>query len=760
MAETHITGKHLRAGLVCLGAASAFAPAAAHAQPYQFDTSETTFDTNYAQNLISLSGTVKNRAGQAISGATVTVLAWGDGVANANKTATTNASGGFTITGLKRRNVLLKITAPGHYSEIVPVDLHRPTSETITSTGTIAMNPTKTGRVRLIFGGDTMMGRRFTDLDADGIEGEAGDLIRPATRAADAQALYTYVRDALSSADYTVVNLESPVTSNTDTPHPYKDYTFFSYPETLAGLTYAGIDGVSLANNHIFDYLTTGVTDSMLHVSNAGLDWCGVGSNETNAEGTTIFRTFNNVPLSLLGFSELVSDGSTELDYLLVARDPSKAGALESSSTNLNTFIDAETPERFAIPMIHGGVEYSEYPSNSMRSKFISLANRGAGIVVAHHTHTAHGIGLVNVGGTPRFVLMSLGNFVFDQDVHETFQSFLAVADVDVLAGGGFDVARLDLIPISIEGYVTKLVAGEGLARTGRHFGHLSTYLPKSPAGVNVADGLSGAVVFPAGHRIVALRSASQYTTTTTNQTFNAPVTSQATGPIVFTRNAPSDSLSYVKSSASATVEWGRELLINGDFEDLDVDGDFSEGRAWDQSTVRYVENSVVRSGTGALVMLRNSSNSSEITVYNNNRVSFPGGSKLTITGWIQGDNAGPFTLTTRMYSDSGATLSTTDSFTKTAGTYGWTQFVVNVTASASATSARFYFRTSPPATGEARIFIDDFGLIRWEKSSIYALNGFEIPAPNNWSHVRFTNVASGVSSLGVTLGHRTFSVL
>jgi len=555
------------------------------------------------------------------------------------------------------------------------------------------------------------------------------------------------------------VNLESPVTSDDSTPHPYKNFTFFSYPETLAGLTYAGIDGVDLANNHIFDYLTTGVTDSMTHVSNAGLDWCGVGENETDAEGTTIFRTFNSVPLSFQGFAELVSDGSTELDYLLVARDPAKAGALEASAANMNMFIDAETPERFAIPMIHGGVEYSEYPSNSMRSKFLSLVNRGAGIVVAHHTHTAQGIGLVNPGTGPRFVLNSLGNFVFDQDLPETFTSFLAVVDVDVLPGGGYDVARLDLIPFTIEGYVPKLVAGEGLARAGRHFAHLSTYLPKSPAGQNQADGLVGATVFPAGHRIVALRSASQYTSMSTNQAINAPVTSGATGPIAFARNAPSDSLSYVKSSASATVEWGREILLHGDFEDLDVDGDFSEGNAWDQSTVRYVENSVTRTGSGALVMLRNSANMAEIQVYNRLRAPFPAGAKLTFTGYIRGDNAGAFTLTTRTYSDSGAQVSQTDSYTKTAGTYGWTQFTVNITAAATATSARFYFRIVPPATGEGRFFVDDVSLVHWEKSSLYPLNGFSLPAPNNWSHVRFTNVAAGVSTLGVTLGHRTFSV-
>ena len=46
----------------------------------------------------------------------------------------------------------------------------------------------------------------------------------------------TFMRDALSAADYTTVNLESTITSSPTTPHPYKSYVFYSYPETLAAL--------------------------------------------------------------------------------------------------------------------------------------------------------------------------------------------------------------------------------------------------------------------------------------------------------------------------------------------------------------------------------------------------------------------------------------------------------------------------------------------------------------------------------------------
>lgn len=508
----------LSLALVALAGASL--PSAALAQTYSFHASEAAFDAMYDATPISVSGTVVASDGSPISNATVRVLAWGSGEANAGRIATTNASGAFTLTGLLRRNVLLDVSAPGRYREIVPVDLNRPIAQSTQSTGAIALTDASPKRVRLLFAGDTMMGRRFVDTNGDGVEGGAGDLIRVGSRVADAQSIFAYVRDAISAADYAVVNLETPITASPTTPHPYKSYAFYSHPDTLAGLTFAGIDAVSLGNNHIFDMLKAGVTDSMLHVSKAGLDWAGAGTSQSLAQGTTIFRALNGVPLSLQGFSHMVTDGSTDPDYQLIARDPEKAGALHASSANMTSFLAEEVPAgRFAIPMLHIGTEYSYYPSNVTRSAYVSLAQQGAGIIIGHHTHTTQGVGLVNAGGAPRFVLSSLGNFVFDQDIFETHQSFLAIADVDVLPGGGYDVARLQLVPIYIEGYVPKLFAGDELSRAGRHFGHLSSTMPTTPSGSSVADGLYGAVVFPSGHRVVALRSPSQYTTTTSSET-------------------------------------------------------------------------------------------------------------------------------------------------------------------------------------------------------------------------------------------------
>ncbi|MFY0540479.1 CapA family protein [Nannocystis pusilla] len=285
---------------------------------------------------IALAGTVVDRQGQPISGATVQVLAFGAGAANAGRTATTDGSGAFELEDLDRRSVLLKVTRAGYYPEILPADLHRPAYEASTGVGNLTLTDKKTGRVRLMFVGDTMFGRRFTDEDQDGQQ-EAGDLIRSGSRAADAQKVVRYVADALASADYSVANLECTVSAEPGPEHPYKSYTFYSHPETLAGLTAAGIDGVSLGNNHVFDYLDAGVYDTINAVADLGLDWTGAEMSETAARDTVIRRTLSGVPLSLQGFSELRTDGSQLTNYLLVALDPAKPGRSTPPTTTSTT---------------------------------------------------------------------------------------------------------------------------------------------------------------------------------------------------------------------------------------------------------------------------------------------------------------------------------------------------------------------------------------------------------------------------------------
>jgi len=110
--------------------------------------------------------------------------------------------------------------------------------------------------VRILFGGDTGHAESYHELYP--LAGEP-DVI--ATRGYD----YSLEKLApiLRRADYTVLNLETPLTLRKTSPLAGKDYYHWSHPErateTLAAY---GVDAVSLANNHTLDFGLGGLEDS------------------------------------------------------------------------------------------------------------------------------------------------------------------------------------------------------------------------------------------------------------------------------------------------------------------------------------------------------------------------------------------------------------------------------------------------------------------------------------------------------------------
>jgi hypothetical protein len=239
----------------------------------------------------------------------------------------------------------------------------------------------------------------------------------------------------------------------------------------------------------------------------------------------------------------------------------------------------------------------------------------------------------------------------------------------------------------------------------------------------------------------------------------SAPISGLSTGALAYARTSPSDMLAHVQTSPKMQCSVGREIAIYGDFEDGDADDAFHEGAMWSQSAARYVQNSVVRSGAGAAVLLRSQSNTSPATLFMNNRIGVDPATALTLHGFVKGDNAGPFEIEVSWYGSGGVSLSSSVVYTKTAGTYAWQSFSVNLTPPASAASMAAFFRSHPPAAGEANTFLDDISLIEWGASTTDASLGFPLPTPNEWSFIRCTTNNPGLGSADLTLTHRTYEV-
>src|SRR6185312_11918451 len=91
---------------------------------------------------------------------------------------------------------------------------------------------------------------------------------------------YRATVDLVRGADLAITNLEMPLTERGSPPTLYKDYIYRARPEAAAALAWAGIDVVSLANNHVIDYGDVGLDDSLTYLHQAGLATLGAGMSE------------------------------------------------------------------------------------------------------------------------------------------------------------------------------------------------------------------------------------------------------------------------------------------------------------------------------------------------------------------------------------------------------------------------------------------------------------------------------------------------
>ncbi|MCZ6794579.1 MAG: CapA family protein [Planctomycetota bacterium] len=692
------------------------------------------------------------------------LVGWGEAAAQDGASTLTDASGRFLFPALLRRSVLLRLRLAGRYDEVVAVDRERPLSEALHDAGTSVLVARRPGLLRFMFGGDVMFGRRYVDRDEDGVT-EATDLIQPGSPGDDAKRLLRFLRPLLSSSDYTQVNLETPVTASPVTVHPYKEFKFHSHPDTLQALPYVGVQGVSLGNNHTYDFLEQGMIDTIQSVSDAGLDWFGAGMSESDARSSFLSRNLNGVQFAMQGFNGIIPFNFPpwgpipwEDSLLYVAMDdPVKGGALRLDDGNLDDFLTATAATHFSVPVLHGGFEYGEYPSENMRKKVKRFLETGAGVVVSHHPHTLYGI--AHVPGVDGFAFLSLGNLLFDQDVFETFQSVVGVVDVEQTAPGRHVIRRVRLVPFHIERYVPKLVSGDWRGRIGRHLGHISTYLPPTADPNDPPDGLVGAVVFPAHNRVAVCFDPAQYGTSDSTETITLPVSGGTAGPLGYSRTGDADSLARVETDFPALCEYGRELAHYGDFEDLDVDDEFHEGDLWKQSPLRFVQNSVVRRGIGALALLRGGTDVNYVSTWMRNRVTFAENVPLTLTGYLKGGNAGEVHVVVRWYVRfQRSIISTVTRYVRPAGTYDWERFVIELAPPPEAGTFRAYFRHHPPEAGEGYVCVDDIALIQWEGSA-QAGSGVDLPTPNDWSWLRFTPLGPARQSLEVTLTHRLYTL-
>jgi poly-gamma-glutamate synthesis protein (capsule biosynthesis protein) len=213
----------------------------------------------------------------------------------------------------------------------------------------------------------------------------------------------------LGSADFTAVNLETAVTSR-GTPQP-KQFHFRTTGKAFSAIRAAGIDLVTMANNHVLDYGQTGLRDTLAAAKAARFPYVGIGMN-ARAAWAPYITTIKGTRIAIIGVSQVTELASS---WVATRHRPGEANSINTRRT-LAAVRAARKHADVVIVFMHWGTEGQACPDVNQRALAPRLARAGASIIIGAHAHTLQGSGWL--GHT--FVAYGMGNFLWWERSYST----------------------------------------------------------------------------------------------------------------------------------------------------------------------------------------------------------------------------------------------------------------------------------------------------------------------------------------------------
>ena len=302
--------------------------------------------------------------------------------------------------------------AAGCTSEVrrapAPISSSPPAS---TSSSSTVAKPSRRS-VTFAFAGDT----HFVDeWDTEGGLSYAGVPTLAAQLRANPEHLLSPVAPVFARADVTMVNLETAITDRGE-PTVGKAYHFRSPALSFKALKAAGVDVVSMANNHALDYGPVGMADTFDAIVASGMPVLGIGHNAAEA-----FRPY----LTTIGAQRVAVFAATDwLEPALVsqwtASDTRPGLAFCIDPTRLLAAVRSTRPEvDTLVVFLHWGVETTHCASPEQHTLAQALIAAGADIIVGSHAHRVFAAGHFGQA----LVAYGLGNFAYFREDGESGSS-------------------------------------------------------------------------------------------------------------------------------------------------------------------------------------------------------------------------------------------------------------------------------------------------------------------------------------------------
>lgn len=295
-------------------------------------------------------------------------------------------------------------------------------------------------KVTIAIAGDVMLGRLVNEtIHQKGFAHPWGEIV-----------------PALRKVDLFLINLECALTAETRPwqDGEYKTFYFRAEPSAVETLKAGRVDFASVANNHICDFGTDGLLETLAILDRADIAHAGAGESLAVAREPARLNV-NGFRINVVAFSDhprgwAATPTSPGFNYTPVSVDAEDFRIVES------TLAAARQDADLVIFSIHWGPNMRERPTEKFRAFARKVVGSGADIFWGHSAHLIQGID-VHEG---KLILYDTGDFVDDYAIDPMLRNDLSALFLVRIAPPNH-VEGIELVPVQIEDMQVNLAAGQ-----------------------------------------------------------------------------------------------------------------------------------------------------------------------------------------------------------------------------------------------------------------------------------------------------------
>ncbi len=286
------------------------------------------------------------------------------------------------------------------------------------------------GDATLSFVGDVSLADNFDimpyyDARGEGVYGILGREVVEIMNAADVM---------VANSEFTVSDRGAPLN---------KLYTFRASPERLNIYKEMGVDVVSIANNHVYDYGEEAFFDMLKYFKEYDIPYVGGGKNIDEAK-RPYYIIINGYKIAFIAASRaeknVITPEATETSSgVFWAYDPTLL---------IETIGEVKEDSDFVILLMHWGREDSSTLENVQVDTGKKYIEAGADIVIGSHAHVLQGMEFYN----GKLISYNLGDFIFNRETKDT-----GILSISIDDDGNF---KYKFIPCRQSNYKTTLLEG------------------------------------------------------------------------------------------------------------------------------------------------------------------------------------------------------------------------------------------------------------------------------------------------------------